>query len=159
MRKRALETTRASLHPGGLHTHAHLARAWLVDNPRAGVGSSPGSQLWFGPPQRQACLEGHMLGGHVLGSLVRGNTAMKTPPISPTAPQCTWAETVIPRQSSGSQGMSGSPMAIPAFASLMPHLLPTASSRSGGGSQAWRPGAVHLREPRRVYGAPNEWAC
>ena len=78
---------------------------------------------------------------------------MKTPLISPTAPQYMWAETIIPRQNSGSQGMSGSLMAIPSFASL------TASSRSGGGSQAWRPGAAHLREPRRVYGAPNEWAC
>lgn len=39
------------------------------------------------------------------------------------------------------------------------HLLPVAPSRSGGGSQAWRPGPLNLREPQRVYGAPNEWAC
>ena len=59
----------------------------------------------------------------------------------------------------GSQGVSEFPMAIPSSASLVPHLLPMAPHRSGGSSQAWRPGALNLREPRRVYGAPNEWAC
>lgn len=55
--------------------------------------------------------------------------------------------------------MPETPTATPSLASLLPHLLPVVPSRSGGSSQAWLPGALNLREPQRVYGAPNEWAC
>lgn len=51
------------------------------------------------------------------------------------------------------------PATITSPASLLPHLLPMVHSRSGGSSQAWYPSVLNLREPRRVYGAPNEWAC
>lgn len=49
--------------------------------------------------------------------------------------------------------------AIPSPASLLPHLLPMVHSISGVSSQAWYPSVLNLREPQRVYGAPNEWAC
>lgn len=53
-------------------------------------------------------------------------------------------------------------MTKPLFARLQSRRSPSlirllVPSGSGGGSLTRHPGILNLREPQRVYGAPNEW--